>query len=168
MENPDRFNITGNNIYPDGASAIRILNPVHGSIVGNTISAYYNGIIEFLPNDSGAHGNGNVISGNVIALESYKDNPDGKDKMWGIVHLQAFNNAITGNNILANNTPTDTTGLLIRKGDYNRVASNVITIPNTNGKVIINGEANNNWVVYTTEGSAFQDGGNKSNKNVGI
>lgn len=168
MENPDRFNITGNNIYPDGASAIRILNPVHGSIVGNTISAYYNGIIEFLPNDSGAYGNGNVISGNVIALESYKDNPDGKDKMWGIVHLQAFNNAITGNNILANNTPTDTTGLLIRKGDYNRVASNVITIPNTNGKVIINGEANNNWVVYTTEGSAFQDGGNKSNKNIGI
>lgn len=168
MENPDRFNISGNNIYPDGASAIRILNPVHGSIVGNTISAYYNGMIEFLPNSDGAFGNGNVISGNVIALESWHDNPDGKDNKWGIVHIQAFNNVIAGNNILANGTPTNTTGILVMKGDYNRISSNVITIQDTNSKVVINGTANNNWVIYTTEGSAFQDGGNQSNKNIGI
>lgn len=168
MENPDRFNISGNNIYPDGASAIRILNPVHGSIVGNTISAYYNGMIEFLPNSDGAFGNGNVISGNVIALESWHDNPDGKDNKWGIVHIQAFNNVIAGNNILANGTPTNTTGILVMKGDYNRISSNVITIQDTNSKVVINGTANNNWVIYSTEGSAFQDGGNQSNKNIGI
>lgn len=168
MENPDRFNISGNNIYPDGASAIRILNPVHGSIVGNTISAYYNGMIEFLPNSDGAFGNGNVISGNVIALESWHDNPDGKDNKWGIVHIQAFNNVIAGNNILANGTPVNTTGILVMKGDYNRISSNVITIPDTNSKVVINGTANNNWVIYSTEGSAFQDGGNQSNKNIGI
>lgn len=168
MENPDRFNISGNNIYPDGASAIRILNPVHGSIVGNTISAYYNGMIEFLPNSDGAFGNGNVISGNVIALESWHDNPDGKDNKWGIVHIQAFNNVIAGNNILANGTPTNTTGILVMKGDYNRISSNVMTIEDTNSKVVINGAANNNWVIYSTEGSAFQDGGNQSNKNIGI
>lgn len=168
MENPDRFNISGNNIYPDGASAIRILNPVHGSIVGNTISAYYNGMIEFLPNSDGAFGNGNVISGNVIALESWHNNPDGKDNKWGIVHVQAFNNVIAGNNILANGTPTNTTGILVMKGDYNRISSNVITIQDTNSKVVINGTANNNWVIYSTEGSAFQDGGNQSNKNIGI
>lgn len=168
MENPDRFNISGNNIYPDGASAIRILNPVHGSIVGNTISAYYNGMIEFLPNSDGAFGNGNVISSNVIALESWHDNPDGKDNKWGIVHIQAFNNVIAGNNILANGTPTNTTGILVMKGDYNRISSNVITIQDTNSKVVINGAANNNWVIYSTEGSAFQDGGNQSNKNIGI
>lgn len=168
MENPDRFNISGNNIYPDGASAIRILNPVHGSIVGNTISAYYNGMIEFLPNSDGVFGNGNVISGNVIALESWHNNPDGKDNKWGIVHVQAFNNVIAGNNILANGTPTNTTGILVMKGDYNRISSNVITIQDTNSKVVINGTANNNWVIYSTEGSAFQDGGNQSNKNIGI
>lgn len=168
MENPDRFNISGNNIYPDGASAIRILNPVHGSIVGNTISAYYNGMIEFLPNSDGVFGNGNVISGNVIALESWHNNPDGKDNKWGIVHVQAFNNVIAGNNILANGTPTNTTGILVMKGDYNRISSNVITIQDTNSKVVINGAANNNWVIYSTEGSAFQDGGNQSNKNIGI
>lgn len=31
-----------------------------------------------------------------------------------------------------------------------------------------NESKNNNWVVYSTEGSAFQDGGNTSNKNIGI
>ncbi|WP_267867251.1 right-handed parallel beta-helix repeat-containing protein, partial [Limosilactobacillus reuteri] len=92
MENPDRFNISGNNIYPDGAAAIRILNPVHGVITGNTISAYYNGMIEFLPNSEGTFGNGNVISGNVIALEAWHDNPDGKDNKWGVIHIEAFNN----------------------------------------------------------------------------
>ena len=168
MENPDRFNISGNNIYPDGASAIRILNPVHGSIVGNTISAYYNGMIEFLPNSDGAFGNGNVISGNVIALEAWHDNPDGKDNKWGVIHIEAFNNVISNNNLLANGTPHDTTGILIMRGDYNRIANNVITIPDTVSKVVINGAANNNWVVYSTEGSAFQDGGNPSNKNIGI
>ena len=168
MENPDRFNISGNNIYPDGASAIRILNPVHGSIVGNTISAYYNGMIEFLPNSEGTFGNGNVISSNVFALESCHDNPDRKDNKWGIVHIEAFNNVIIGNILLANGTPHNTTGILIMRGDYNRIANNVITIPDTVSKVVINGAANNNWVVYSTEGFAFQDGGNQSNKNIGI
>ncbi len=165
MENPDRFNISGNNIYPDGASAIRILNPVHGSIVGNTISAYYNGMIEFLPNSEGTFGNGNVISSNVIALESWHDNPDGKDNKWGIVHIEAFSNVISDNNILANGSPANTTGILVMKGDYNRIANNVMNISDTNSKVVINGAANNNWVIYSTEGSAFQDGGNQSNKN---
>ncbi|WP_269204224.1 hypothetical protein [Limosilactobacillus reuteri] len=44
----------------------------------------------------------------------------------------------------------------------------MITIPDTVSKVVINGAANNNWVVYSTEGFAFQDGGNQSNKNIGI
>lgn len=168
MENSDRFNISGNNIYPDGAAAIRILNPVHGVINGNTISAYYNGMIEFLPNFDGVFGNGNVISGNVIALEAWHDNPDGKDNKWGIIHIEAFSNVISNNNILANGTPNNTTGILVMKGDYNRISGNVITIPNTDSKVVINGATNNNWVIYSTEGSAFQDGGNASNKNIGI
>ncbi|MCD7123264.1 hypothetical protein [Limosilactobacillus caviae] len=65
-------------------------------------------------------------------------------------------------------TPANTTGILVMKGDYNRISSNVITIQDTNSKVVINGAANNNWVIYSTEGFAFQDGGNQSNKNIGI
>ena len=41
-------------------------------------------------------------------------------------------------------------------------------VQDTNSKVVINGATNNNWVIYSTEGSVFQDGGNQSNKNIGI
>ena len=41
-------------------------------------------------------------------------------------------------------------------------------VEDTNSKVVINGAANNNWVIYSTEGLAFQDGGSQSNKNIGI
>ena len=64
--------------------------------------------------------------------------------------------------------PIDSTGILIMKGDYNRIANNVMSIADTNSKVVINGTANNNLVIYSTEGSAFQNGENQSNKNIGI
>lgn len=165
LENADRYNISGNNIYPDGSSAIRLLNPVHGAIVGNTISAYYTGIIEMLPNDN-TYGNSNVISGNVIAIESWKNNPIGRDSKWGIIHIEGYDNLISGNNILANGSPQDTTGILIMKGDRNKIATNVITIPNTSSKVVCNGSANNNTVVYSTDSSSFQNGLNSSNQNI--
>ncbi|GAE29315.1 glycosyl hydrolase family 28-related protein [Halalkalibacter hemicellulosilyticus] len=43
LENAKWFNISGNNIYPDGSSNIRLYNPIHGTIASNTISARYNG-----------------------------------------------------------------------------------------------------------------------------
>lgn len=165
LENADRYNISGNNIYPDGSSAIRLLNPVHGAIVGNTISAYYTGIIEMLPNGTN-YGNSNVISGNVISIESWENNPIGRDNKWGIIHIEGYDNLISGNNILANGSPQDTTGILIMKGDRNKIATNIINIQNTTSKVVCNGSANNNTVVYSTDSSSFQNGLNSSNQNI--
>ena len=59
---------------PDGSSNIRLTCPKHSVISGNTISIYYNGMVELPPNSNGDTGNGNVISGNVISVESFKDN----------------------------------------------------------------------------------------------
>ncbi|MDK7312368.1 hypothetical protein QP481_10565, partial [Streptococcus oralis] len=78
------------------------------------------------------------ISGNVIAIESWKNNPIGRDSKWGIIHIEGYDNLISGNNILANGSPQDTTGILIMKGDRNKIATNVITIPNTSSKVVCN------------------------------
>lgn len=167
LENADRYNITGNNIYPDGSSAIRLLNPVHGTIAGNTISAFYTGIIEMLPSGS-TYGNSNVISGNVIAIEAWKNNPIGRDNKWGIIHIEGYNNLIAGNNILSNGSPQNTTGVLIMKGDSNKIASNVINIPNTDSNVVCNGGANNNSVIFSTKGNSFQNGLNSSNINVDV
>lgn len=168
LENPDRYNITGNNIYPDGATCIRIINPVHGAIIGNTISSYYNGVIEFLPTVNGIVGNGNVISGNVISVEDWHSNPDGKDNKWGVVHIEAHSNVISNNVLIGNNSPENSTGILIMNGDRNRVMGNLITMDNTESKVVCNGLANETRVIYTCFDNEFQDGANSSNKNISL
>ncbi len=167
LENADRYNISSNNIYPDGSSAIRLLNPVHGAIVGNTISAYYTGIIEMLPNGN-TYGNGNTISSNTITIESWKNNPIGRDNKWGIIHIEGYDNLISSNNILANGSPQNTTGILIMKGDRNKIASNILNIPNSNANVVCNGSANNTSVVYSTKNSSFQNGLNNTNTNIDV
>lgn len=167
LENADRFNITGNNIYPDGSSAIRLYNPTHGVITGNTISSYYNGIIDMLPNEQGVYGNSNVISDNVISIESWKDNPINRDEKWGIMHIEGYTNRIDGNSIIANGAPENYTGILIMKGNNNRIANNSIGLGgvSSNAKVVVNGSANNNKITDSIDNSEFQDGLNSSNTN---
>lgn len=57
---------------------------------------------------------------------------------------------------------------IVYKLNNENVYTSARQVQDTNSKVVINGAANNNWVIYSTEGSAFQDGGNQSNKNIGI
>lgn len=168
LENPDRYNITGNNIYPDGATGIRIVNPIHGTITGNTISSYYNGVIEFLSAVNGVMGNGNVISGNVISVEDWHNNPDGKDDKWGLIHIEAHSNVISNNVLIGNNSPENSTGILIMNGNKNRVMGNLITMDNTESKVVCNGSANETRVIYTCFDNEFQDGANSSNRNISL
>ena len=167
LENADRFNITANNIYPDGASAMRLYNPTHGVIASNTISSYYNGIIELLPNSSGVYGNSNIISGNVISVESWHENPSGQDSAWGIVHIEGYANRIDGNSIIANTAPENYTGILIMRGDNNRLNANSIGIaaPSSNAKIVVNGSANHTKVTDSIYNNEFQNGNNSSNTN---
>lgn len=168
LENPDRYNITGNNIYPDGATGIRIVNPIHGTITGNTISSYYNGVIEFLSAVNGVMGNGNVISGNVISVEDWHNNPDGKDDKWGLIHIEAHSNVISNNVLIGNNSPENSTGILIMKGDNNRVSNNLIMIGESDSKVVCNGAVNDTRVIYSCFDNEFQDGANSSNRNISL
>lgn len=102
LENPDRYNITGNTIYPDGSSNIRLTCPKHGVISGNTISSYYNGMVELLPNSDGDTGNGNVISNNVISVEGFKGNAKGKNDDWSIVHIEGDGHGFVSSSIRYN------------------------------------------------------------------
>lgn len=167
MENPSGFNISANTIYPDGGSNISLYNPVHGTVTGNTISSYYNGIINVLPNGNGTYGNGNVISNNVISVNDWKKNPAGRDNKWGIVHVEGYSNRIDGNSIIADNAPRNYTGILIMKGDNNRLSNNSIGIAgiSSDAKVVVNGSAHNNVVSSSIANSEFQNGNNSSNKN---
>lgn len=167
MENPDRYTISGNNLYPDGSAVINLYNPVHGSITGNTISSYYNGVINMLPNNHGTLGNSNVISNNVISVESWKRNPAGRDSKWGIMHIEGYTNRIDGNQIIANGAPSNYSGILIMRGNNNRLNANSIGLGGvgSHSKVIMNGSANNNKVTNSIDNSEFDNGGNRSNTN---
>lgn len=167
MENPDRYTISGNNLYPDGSAVINLYNPVHGSITGNTISSYYNGVINMLPNSRGNLGNSNVISNNVISVESWKRNPAGRDSKWGIMHIEGYTNRIDGNQIIANGAPSNYSGILIMRGNNNRLNANSIGLGGvgSHSKVIMNGSVNNNKVTNSIDNSEFDNGGNRSNTN---
>ena len=167
MENPDRYTISGNNLYPDGSAVINLYNPVHGTITGNTISSYYNGVINMLPNNRGNLGNSNVISNNVISVESWRRNPAGRDSKWGIMHIEGYTNRIDGNQIIANGAPNNYSGILIMRGDNNRLNANSIGLGgvNSHSKVIMNGSTNNNKVTNSIDNSEFDNGGNRSNTN---
>lgn len=167
LENPDRYTISGNNLYPDGSAVINLYNPVHGTITGNTISSYYNGVINMLPNNHGNLGNSNVISNNVISVESWRRNPAGRDSKWGIMHIEGYTNRIDGNQIIANGAPNNYSGILIMRGNDNRLNANNIGLGgvNSHSKVIMNGSANNNKVTNSIDNSEFDNGGNRSNTN---
>lgn len=147
LENPQWFNISNNNIYPDGSSNIRLFNPFQGTISGNTISSRYNGVIEVLPNDIGEIGNDNLISGNIISVVEAKTHPEGKNKEWGIIHLEANNTHINGNQIIAQRMPEEYSGIWIKDGENNRISNNSLAINQPTSKKIVLGEMTRNTII---------------------
>ncbi|SDZ65341.1 hypothetical protein SAMN05421736_12551 [Evansella caseinilytica] len=167
LENAKWFNISGNNIYPDGSSNIRLYNPIHGTISSNTISARYNGMIELLPNEFGEYGNGNIINGNVISLIEYRNHPSDKDIEWGILHVEAYNTNINGNQIIADGMPEGYTGILVEYGENNRISNNSIGVTNpSNAKIVVNDTATSTIVTDSIYENEFLNYGNDSNVNV--
>lgn len=178
MENPSDYNIVGNTIYPDASSNITMYNPVHGTITGNTLSSYTNGIINILPNKNGTMGNANVISGNQLTVNSWHGNGYSRgseggnlvnDTKWGVIHINGYRTMVNGN-VLEMNMPQNSTGVLIMDGNGNRVADNIIdgAHSSNNARVVVNGHANDNIVSGTMNNNSFQNGNNNSNKNINL
>lgn len=166
LENPDRYNITGNTIYPDGATNIRLTNPKHGVVSGNTISSYYNAAVELVANDAGETGNGNVIDGNVISVEGYQNNPEGRDSSWGIVHLEGDGNIVSDNTIIADGMRGDWVGVNVAAGDGNRLDSNIIGYGNdSSAKVLISDGVTNTRVSGTVSDSQWSNESDATNTN---
>lgn len=175
LENPASYNINDNLVYPDGSSNICLYNPVHGTVDGNTLSSYTNGIINILPNSKGQMGNANVISGNQLSVNSWKTgygiNVEGQqlvnDTKWGVIHVAGFRNLISDNN-LEMNMPANSTGILIMAGDSNRISDDIIDggHSSNNSRVVVNGKATNTIVSGTLQSNnSFQNGNNSSNVN---
>lgn len=175
LENAASFNINDNLVYPDGSSNITLYNPVHGTVDGNVLSSYTNGIINILPNSKGDMGNANVISGNQLTVNQWKTgygiNVEGQqlvnDTKWGVIHVAGFRNLISDNN-LEMNMPENSTGILVMAGDGNRISDDIIdgAHQSNNSRVVVNGKANNTIVSGTLQSNnSFQNGNNNTNVN---
>lgn len=164
LENAQWFTISSNNIFPDGASNIRLYNPNLGTISGNTISSRYAGSIELLPNQNGEYGSGNNINGNNISQVEYRNHPENRDNKWGLIHIEANNTNISGNLLTVNNSPADFVGITIKFGSNNRISNTMINGTNSSrSKVLISELATNTFVTNSIASDESQNDGDDSN-----
>lgn len=83
------------------------------------------------------------------------------------MHIEGYTNRIDGNQIIVNGAPNNYSGILIMRGNNNRLNANSIGLGGvgSHSKVIMNGSANDNKVTNSIDNSEFDNGGNRSNTN---
>jgi inulin fructotransferase (DFA-I-forming) len=89
--------VTGNNIFPRGSSAVLLRNSHRSAVTANRLHGFYPGMIvlEGLSKE-------NLISANHVRREAEPWGPmqpygNGRDDLFGVVHLRGDNNFVTGN-----------------------------------------------------------------------
>lgn len=123
--------VTGNNIFPRGRSLVHLRNTNRSSITANRLHNFYPGMV-----DSDGLNKENLVSGNHFRREAEPWAPmqpynNGKDDLYGLVHLVGDGNMVTGNLFAyqvdpAKITPTGAapTMILVASGSGNHVSNN--------------------------------------------
>ncbi|GAA4440737.1 hypothetical protein GCM10023148_47930 [Actinokineospora soli] len=123
--------VSGNNIFPRGKSLVHFQNTNRSSITANRLHGFYPGMIDF----SGINKE-NLISGNLFRREAEPWPPmqsynNGKDDLYGVVHLRGDNNLVTSNMFAyfvdpSRITPSGATPtiILVASGAGNHVSNN--------------------------------------------
>ncbi|WP_019818778.1 NosD domain-containing protein [Saccharomonospora saliphila] len=149
--------VSGNNIFPRGASLVHLRDTHRSSITGNRLHGFYPGMI-----DSDGLNKENLISGNHLRREvepwpPMRDYDNGKDDLYGVVHLRGDNNMVTTNLIAfhvdsAEISPSgaEPTMILIASGHANHV---------TNNHVVSNLACNTVVLDASTTGTTVLDSG---------
>lgn len=123
--------VSGNNIFPRGKSLVHFLNTNRSSITANRLHGFYPGMIDF----AGLNKE-NLISGNIFRREAEPWPPmqsynNGKDDLYGVVHVRGDNNMVTTNMFAYQVDPSKITPsgaaptmILIASGTGNHVTNN--------------------------------------------
>ncbi|GAB2718735.1 NosD domain-containing protein [Streptomyces bullii] len=123
--------VTGNNVFPRGRSVVHLKNSNRCVITANRFQAFYPGMI-----DTEGTNKENLISSNHFyrVPEGYppmQGNDNGKDDLYGLIHLVGDNNMIS-TNLIDYNVPADSvkpsgatpTLILVAGGDANFISNN--------------------------------------------
>ncbi|MFE0332266.1 NosD domain-containing protein [Streptomyces sp. NPDC058960] len=159
--------VAGNNVFPRGRSVVHLKNSNRCVITANRFHAFYPGMI-----DSEGTNKENLISSNhfyrvVETFPPLQGYNNGKDDLYGLIHLVGDNNMISTNlfdyNVpTASVTPTGATPtlILVADGDSNFISNNhgvhniatnhvVLSSTSTNTKVLDSGSTSQ-ILSYTT------------------
>ncbi len=164
MTNQENFNITANQIYPDGDVNLQLNNCTYGNISSNNFQSYYVGMIEL------NEGSFNLINGNTCWMR----NPGtangqlrGKTNDYGVIRIAGNANLISNNVITCNWADASVNPVTIRSagGSNNTYSNNKIadvsssrvfyvnehneifnTVPSS--KVYVDGDASTVYVRY--------------------
>jgi inulin fructotransferase (DFA-I-forming) len=164
--------ISGNNVFPRGASMVHLKNTSLSSITGNRFHAFYPGMI----NMEGAN-NQNLISNNhfkreVETYSPFASKSNGKDDLYGLIFISGSSNMVTTNFFTYNvassairpNSSTTPTLILVKSGDGNFLSNNLFVAnvatnhvlldgTTTNTKVLDCGSSTEIYTAYVTSGS---------------
>jgi inulin fructotransferase (DFA-I-forming) len=123
--------VNGNNVFPRGRSVVHLKNSNRCVITANRFQAFYPGMI-----DTEGGNKENLISSNHFyrTPESFpplQGNDNGKDDLYGLIHLVGDNNMIS-TNLFDYNVPADSvkpsgatpTLVLVTGGDANFISNN--------------------------------------------
>jgi len=160
--------ISGNSIFPRGASMVHLSNTSQSAITGNMFHSFYSGMI-----DSDGSNDRNLISGNYFQrdIETYSpffsDN-NGHDELYGCIFLLGDNNLISGNYFMYNVpasyiTPSGATPtiILVKGGNANQVSgiyvysnvgvNNIVLDASTTSTLILDSGTSSQILAYTSD-----------------
>jgi inulin fructotransferase (DFA-I-forming) len=138
--------VSGNNIFPRGKSHVHFKNCNRSSITANRLHGFYPGLIYFEGSNKE-----NIVASNVIRREVEPWGPmqgynNGKDDLFGLIHLRGDNNMVTSNlfsfNVASGSvTPTGATPtiILVASGTQNFISNNHVVSNITVKNVVLDG-----------------------------
>ncbi|MBS1521364.1 MAG: right-handed parallel beta-helix repeat-containing protein [Bacteroidetes bacterium] len=96
LDNQQNMNITGNQIYPDGAVNLQANNSQYLNISSNNFQSYYVGMIELNNSDN------NILSNNLFWMKLPSDTSRqlrGKTNIYGVLQVTGNNNRVSQSSI---------------------------------------------------------------------
>jgi len=147
-ENAEGLNISGNTVL--WACNLTLVNSNRAAISANKLLSNFPSMIALLGNCSE-----NLISANHFRRKSGDGTSNRYDDLYGLVHIEGSNNAVTGNFFsfdapAASITPAgaNPTAILVRSGDLNYLATNVL-VGNLPIQVVLDASTTATKVIYS-------------------
>lgn len=131
-----RLTFTGNNVFPDGYTALFITDGHHNTITDNIFTNWYVGIIQI-------EGNSNLLAHNQInAVPTHAGHwphdPRGRDDMYGIVRIIGNDNVLASNTIISWQ-PDGHTRVHVAAGDRNVIRNLYVGAKPSGRRIFVNG-----------------------------